>query len=761
MKQINFLNNFQKHNSISSRKNIINIKNEAVRNLSKYVNNVNHNLSKKNIEIVRYNKELLNNQFFDTEVDIRSNDIITCISKINFQDISEKIGEDLTFFLNEKKWKEYFEKNLEFLQKNLGENAKCVYSVIHFDESIPHLHTMFTLNKQQVKKAVYTVKDIDLKKIEKNLEMQFCRYCKKNNISKENFDKNNDKTFEEFKENFFNENRQKKIDFQLKKMNKNTSEKSFAYSNSINPNLNFKTFNEEFCKEMKENNIIIELKNNIEKVLNEEVEIVKKFDKSLVKSQDLSNIKSEIKHNKNAVIKDFLEDMKDRKKREKLEDFFIKEELINDKLKMTEKDFDFRMKKVQDFLNNEDTFEADKFKQNRITLKHKIHNNILYFIEKNFKNNDFKKAKKFFKDFDKKFDKINKENLKILKAVETKVFNKSKDLDTLNLSINKSTLNLNNLNEELKQTNDKINNNEIMLNNQKNLIENNEEKIRKQNAKINENINLRKNMKYIEKKAIEELKTDIKSDYNFIKQIKKEAKEEVKEEYLNSKSFKNNVEVNALDKKIEEENNKLEQIINKKNIIEEETETIKNNALKEAEMIKNNAIKEAEAIRNNSMKKVNEEILKKEKEKAEKDFELKQLNQIYDNLNEKVKQIEEKVVENIDTFEKEIEDKIKENLNEEKLEDFELFCNFNKNLEKSIRKTESLSKNEAKQIIFDTYTEANETIEKKHFSFSQIFEKLFNYLKMNIEDFKSKTNQNNTHNLNRNISNLSNSSSRQ
>lgn len=759
MKQINFLNNFQKHNSISSRKNIINIKNEAIRNLSKYVNNVNHNLSKKNIEIVRYNEELLNSQFFDTEVDIRSNDIITCISKINFQDISEKIGEDLTFFLNEKNWKEYFEKNLEFLQKNLGENAKCVYSVIHFDESIPHLHTMFTLNKRQVKKAIYNEKDIDLKKIEKNLEMQFCRYCKKNNISKENFDKNNDKTFEEFKENFFNENRQKKIDFQLNKMNKNTSEKSFIYSNSINPKLDFRSFNEEFCKEMKENNIIFELKNNIEKVLNEEVEIVKKFDKTLVKNQDLDNIKSEIKHNKNIVVKDFLEDMKDRRKREKLEDFFIKEELINNKLKMTEKDFDFRMKKVQDFLNNEDTFEADKFKQNRITLKHKIHNNILYFIEKNFKNNDFKKAKKFFKDFDKKFDKINQEKLTELETVETKVFNKNKDLDTLNLSINESTLNLNNLSEELKQTNDKINDNKSILNNQENLLKNNEIKIINQNKEITENINIRKNAKYIEKEAISQLKTDIKNNYNFIKEIEKEARKEVKEEYLNSKSFKENIKVTVLDKKIEEQNNKLERIINKKSVIEKEVEELKNNALAEANEIKNNAKLEAEVIRNNILKKISEEEYKIK----EKEFELKQLNQKHIDFNEKVKNIEDKILKNSDIFEKEIEDKIKENLSEEKLEDFKLFCNFNKTLEKSIKKTENLTKEEAKQIIYDSYVEANETIEneKKQFNFKEIFEKLFNYLKLNIEDFKSKTNQINSHNLNRNISNLAKSDNRQ
>lgn len=768
MKQINFLNNFAKFNSIKDRKSVIKVINEATRNLTEYKNNVNHNLSINNVEIIRYKKELIERQFYDTETNERTNDIITCISRINTQDISEKINEDLTYFLTKKEWENYFKKTLEIQKKALGENAHCVYAIIHFDEATPHLHSMFTINKSKVKKAIYSEEDIDKEKLNKSLKMAFSRFCKKNNINKQNFDKEKYKNFEEFRTDYFNENRQKKIEFQLNKLNKETSTKNYEFATTSNLRINYSKFAEEFAKEMKENKEVNLFKNNIEKVLKEDIEIVKKFDKTLVKSKDLKSIKTEIKEAKLNLVKDFLKDMNNKEKREKMQDFFYKENIVENKKEITAEEFEFKMNKIQKILNENNDFEIEKIKQLK-TLKRKENiDKIINFVKTKFDNKEVKKNKEFYKKFDKKLDKINEKKLVELEENETKIFNKNKDLNSLNLSINKTTLNLkqldNNIEEkqaELKQINDKINNNESILNNQKNLIENNKIKIRKQNAEINENISCRKNMKYIEKEAINQLKNDIKNDYYFIKNVEAEARKEIKEKYLKSKSFRNNIEINTLDKKIEEESNKLEQIINKKNIIEEETETIKNNALKEAEMIKNNAIKEAEAIRNNSMKKVNEEILKKEKEKAEKDFELKQLNQIYDNLNEKVKQIEEKVVENIDTFEKEIEDKIKENLIEEKLEDFKLFNDFNKTLEKSIRKTEKLSRDEAKQIIFDTYIETNETIEKKHFNFNQIFEKLFNFLKLNLEDFKSKNNTQNTQNLSRNASNSTKLNNRQ
>lgn len=159
-------------------------------------------------------------------------------------------------------------------------------------------------------------------------------------------------------------------------------------------------------------------------------------------------------------------------------------------------------------------------------------------------------------------------------------------------------------------------------------------------------------------------------------------------------------------------------------------------------------------IRNNSLKKLNEEINRKEYERKEKEFELKKLNKT-------IQQIQSKVLENIDVYEAEVEEKIKSDLKSEKKEDFELFCSFNKKIEKSLRRTENLNANEAKQIIYDTYIETNETIEKKHFNFIQIFEKLFDYLKLNIEDFKSKNNIQNTHNLSRNASNSMKSKDRQ
>ena len=754
MKQINFLNNFAKFNSIKDRKSIIKVINEATRNLTEYKNNVNHNLSVNNVELVRYRKELLNTQFYDTEVNERANDIITCISRINTQDISEKINEDLTYFLTKKDWENYFRKVLEIQKKSLGENANCVYAILHMDEATPHLHSMFTISRKKVKKAVYNEADVDKEKLNKSLKMSFSRFCKKNNINKQNFDKEKYKNFEQFKAEYFEENRQKKIEFQVNKLNKQTSTKNFEFSTTSNLRINYSRFGEDFVKEMKQNKEVNLFKSNIEKVLKEDIEIVKKFDKSLVKSKDLENIKTEIKETKLNLVKDFLKDMNNKEKREKMQDFFYKENIVKNKKEMTNEEFEFKMNKIQKILNENNDFEIEKIKQLKTMKRKENIDKIINFVKSKFDNKEVKKVKEFYKKFDKKLDKINEEKLLKLEANETKIFNKNKDLNNLNLSINESTLNLNNLNKEMKETeaelkqiNDNIDNSKNILNNQKKIIENNEEKIRKQNKEINENINIRKNMKYIEKEAINQLKNDIKSNYNFIKQIKEEAKEEVKEEYLNSKSFKNNVEVNVLDKKIAEQNDELERIINKKNIIEEETEKIKNNAIKEAELIKNN-----------TMKKINEEILKKEKEIREKEFKLKQLNQKYNNLSEKANQIEEKMLENTDTYEKEIEEKIKSELKSEKKEDFELFCSFNKNLEKSIRRTEKLSRSEANEIIYNTFTEANESIEKKHFNFKEIFEKLFNFLKLNVEDFKSK---NNTHNLSRNASNLSKSNDRQ
>lgn len=161
------------------------------------------------------------------------------------------------------------------------------------------------------------------------------------------------------------------------------------------------------------------------------------------------------------------------------------------------------------------------------------------------------------------------------------------------------------------------------------------------------------------------------------------------------------------------------------------------------------------------MKKINEEILKKEKERREKEEELKQLNQKYEKINETVQQIQEKVLENIDVYEAKVEEKIKSDLKTEKLEDFKLFNDFNKQLEKSLRRTENLTKEEAKEVIYNTYVEANESIEKKHFSFNQIIEKLFNFLKLNLEDFKTKNNTQNNHNLSINASKLTKLSDRQ
>lgn len=65
--QVSFLNSIRKFNSKKSKNTAINLYKEAMRDSEKYNNNVNTNLSEKNIVLVN-NKGVLENQFYDTEV---------------------------------------------------------------------------------------------------------------------------------------------------------------------------------------------------------------------------------------------------------------------------------------------------------------------------------------------------------------------------------------------------------------------------------------------------------------------------------------------------------------------------------------------------------------------------------------------------------------------------------------------------------------------------------------------------------------------
>lgn len=265
--EISFLNNIKKYNSKSNKENITNVTNEAFRESEEFKNNVNEKLNSENKVLVR-DFDVLKRQYEDTEVSTKTKDVITVVSSLQTGNFEAMTGQDLTYLLSQKQWEEYYEKNLEFLRKKLGKNAHCVYAVIHHDESTPHLHSLWTFveeNKQENNEINYA-------KIDKALRNNFS-----NKNKKEMHLKAGTKEYKEALAKYKEENMQKQVEKQLKKMQSRTSEKAFKCetgTSAINREF-YRTINEEFKEEMKNEKVIQKLKEKIEVFSNENCEIVK------------------------------------------------------------------------------------------------------------------------------------------------------------------------------------------------------------------------------------------------------------------------------------------------------------------------------------------------------------------------------------------------------------------------------------------------------------------------------------------------------
>lgn len=265
--EISFLNNIKKYNSKSNKENITNVTNEAFRESEEFKNNVNEKLNSENKVLVR-DFDVLKRQYEDTEVSTKTKDVITVVSSLQTGNFEAMTGQDLTYLLSQKQWEEYYEKNLEFLRKKLGKNAHCVYAVIHHDESTPHLHSLWTFaeeNKQENNEINYA-------KIDKALRNNFS-----NKNKKEMHLKAGTKEYKEALAKYKEENMQKQVEKQLKKMQSRTSEKAFKCetgTSAINREF-YRTINEEFKEEMKNEKVIQKLKKRIELFSNENCEIVK------------------------------------------------------------------------------------------------------------------------------------------------------------------------------------------------------------------------------------------------------------------------------------------------------------------------------------------------------------------------------------------------------------------------------------------------------------------------------------------------------
>jgi len=295
MNQIGFYHGIKKMSSMTNKSGVMNVFKEATRELGKYKNYVNQNLSSKNI-ILERNDNVLENQFANTIMTKTSKDIILVNSKIADGEVENKLKDDLTFFLTEVDWREYFKYDLEKVKEEMGKDAKCVYAVVHMDEAKPHLQAMFALQRKREKKALYTERDVDEEKIKANLKKDFNRHNK---------------------------------DFRL------------VYEN-IHKNL---------YEKLKDNEIITRYKRNLEVMLGEKIDMVEKLENPLARGQNLRTVKVQVQKDKEKLIKDFLDNKVS--KNQLIEKFYHDYNVLKKK-EMTSDEFDEKMKRTQKLIKTRD-----------------------------------------------------------------------------------------------------------------------------------------------------------------------------------------------------------------------------------------------------------------------------------------------------------------------------------------------------------------------------------------------------------------------
>ena len=406
MAEISAINNFKKYNSKSGRSSINNVVREAFRELEKFKNNVNQELTQFNKILVK-DLSVLERQYYDTEVDSRSRDVVSVVSQVQTGNFEARNGVDLTYMLSLEKWEQYYKENLEFLNKKFGKNARCVYAVIHFDESTPHLQSMWTFLEENNQKDEYTVSDVNPAKVKSALSSAFLRRNRELGLVAGTDEYK--KAFEEFKV----QEKPKIIERQLAKLNKNKSDKKFRFESGTSPFIKdfYRTFNEEFVNDFMVNNAAVnELKNKVKVFSNEDVEVVVRRTEKVNSSEDLDRTKFAMEKEKKELENKIGSNDYSKNEFMKYMEILSKREIIDKKKKISKEDF------LNEFKNYETDFKARKSNKGITDFKRIF--NIKKIIKdklnqrqnnKNFKKNLKKEVKLFdevFRDVD--FEVINK-----------------------------------------------------------------------------------------------------------------------------------------------------------------------------------------------------------------------------------------------------------------------------------------------------------------------------------------------------------------
>lgn len=685
--EISFLNNIKKYNSRNNKENITNVINEAFRKSEEFKNNVNEKLRSENRVLVR-NFEILERQYEDTEVSTKAKDVVTVVSSLQTGNFEAQTGQDLTYLLTQKEWEEYYKKNLKFLSEKLGKNAHCVYATIHFDESTPHLHSCWTFAEENKQEKF----EINYKKIQSNLRSNFSNLNKKLKLPK-----GSDEYKETYKK-YIEENTQKQIDKQIK--NAKISNKSFKYetgTSAIDKEF-YRTINEEFKEEMKNEKVIQKLKEKIEVFSNENCEIVKQ------RSEKYNNFETldKAKHSMKAEIEILADKInKNEYTSEEMERFKMinaKRVLVEEKKGISLHDFKKKF--------NETEARYRSIKNNRrlakiFTLKeHKknIGNIIKHFTKKS-------KLVKHFKQEMKAFDKaINQQkNYKNVKEI----IEEAEKIESAEIKIERNKK-LDEEYEKLAEAYDALEKSRDLMEKSvrrglsesekerlKNEASKEREKIKKENDDLkheNEQLRTRK------RETINEYKQEAKREA--MREAKQEAKEQFEKENLSKVK-----ELEELKKNIEQQ-----QQLQQMNEI-----SIAKHKKKIAEMKK-----ESEEIE----KKIAEKRNLKIEELAEKTLKTAPVSVFeVDNYIEKN---QEKFSNLIEKREAEIENEIVEELKEDTREAFSVFQNFVREYAEKIIYKDLINLKEAKRLTIKAFSEIQATSQ--------------NFISDFIENLKNKVN---------------------
>ena len=466
MAEISAINNFKKYNSKSSRSSINNVVREAFRELEKFKNNVNQKLTQFNKILVK-DLSVLERQYSDTKVDSRSRDVVSVVSQVQTGNFEAKNGVDLTYMLSLEKWEQYYKENLEFLSKKFDKNARCVYAVIHFDESTPHMQSMWTFSEENNQKDEYTVSDVNPAKVKSALSSAFLRRNKKLGLTAGTDEYK--KAFEEFKV----QEKPKIIEKQLAKLNKNKSDKKFKFENGTSPFTKdfYRTFNEEFVNDFMLNNPVVnELKNKVKVFSNEGVEVVVRRTEKVNSYEELDRTKFAMEKEKKDLESKIGSNDYSKNEFMKYTEILSKREIIDKKKKISKEDFlngfknyetDFKVrksnKKITDFkrIFNIKKIIRDKLnqRQNNKNFKKNLKKEIKLFDEI-FKNVDFEAINKKIEDYSKgeKVEELikNRENLYFeIKTLETEASNLKSSINFLEKEQNSKNNEIRNLDKQI------------------------------------------------------------------------------------------------------------------------------------------------------------------------------------------------------------------------------------------------------------------------------------------------------------------------